>query len=82
MGLAVFGQDGSESPEGVGLDHVAPDLQEGAMDTVDHVGTGDHQQFVASLEIGAPEVVSGQTGQLQVGTHGAVEDDHPLGDGL
>ena len=49
---------------------------------VDHVGAGDHQELVAPLQIGTPEVVGGQVGQLQIGAHGAVEDDDPLGDGV
>ena len=51
------------------------------MDPVHGVGPGDHQELVTALELGAPEVVGGELGQLEVGTHGAVEDDHPLGGG-
>ena len=82
VGLAVLGQHRGEGAEGVGLDHIAPDLEERPVDPVDDVGPAHHQQLVAPLELGTAEVVGGQLGQLEVGAHGAVEDDHPLGDGL
>ena len=48
------------------------------MDLRDHVGAGHDQQLVAALELGAAEVVGSEAEQLQVGAHGAVEDDHAL----
>ena len=82
MALVVLGEHWGEGAEGVGLDHVAADLVEGPVDLLDRVGSGDHQELVAALEVGAAEVVGGQLSQLQVGPHGAVEDDDPFGDGL
>ena len=82
VALAVLGQDRGEGSEGVGLHHVAADLEERPVDPVDGVGPGDHQQLVAPLEVRAAEVVGGEVHQLEVGAHGAVEDDHPLGGGL
>ena len=79
---AVLGQDGPEGAEGVGLDHVAADLVEGAVDLVDGVGTGHHQQLVAALQVRPTEVVGRELLQLQVRPHGAVEDDDALACGL
>ncbi len=42
------------------------------------VGPGVDQYLVAPLELGAAEVVRPQAEQLQVGAHGAVEDDGAL----
>ena len=82
VALAVLGEHRSERTEGVGLDDIAADFVEGPVDLLDGVGPGSHQQLVAPFEVGAAEVVSGQFGHLEVGPHGAVEDDDALGDGL
>ncbi len=42
------------------------------------LGTGLHEPFVAALELGATEVVRPELEQLEVGAHGAVEDDDAL----
>ncbi len=75
MGLAVLGEHRGEGSEGIGFDDVTPDLEERAVDALDDVGPGDDEELVAPLEVGASEVVRAETGELQVGTHGAVEDD-------
>ncbi len=81
VGLPVLGEDGPEGAERVGLDHVATDFEERSVDPVDDVRPGDHEELVASFEVGATEVVGGEPGQLQVGPHRTVEDDHPFGGG-
>ena len=42
------------------------------------VRPGLHEPLVATLEIWTAEVVGPQAEHLQVGPHGAVEDEHPL----
>ena len=57
VGQAVLGQDDRGRAEGVGLDHVAADLVEGAVHLGHDVGPGLDQQLVAALEVGPAEVV-------------------------
>ena len=82
VGQPVLGQDDRGRAEGVGLDHVAADLVEGAVDLGHDVGPGLHEPLVAPLEVRPAEVVGAESQHLQVGPHGAVEDDHPLGQRL
>jgi hypothetical protein len=62
----------------LGLDDVAADLEERAVDLGDEVGAGADQDLVAALEVRTTEVFGGQAQQLQVGAHGAVEDQYPF----
>ena len=77
-GQPVLGQYHRGRPEGVGLDHVAAHLEEGAVQLRDEVGTGLDEHLVAALEVGPAEVVRPEAEQLQAGAHGAVEDHHAL----
>ena len=78
VGQPVLGQDDRGGAEGVGLDHVAADLVEGAVHLRHDVGPGLDEPLVAPLELGPAEVVGTEPQHLQVGPHGAVEDEHPL----
>ena len=78
VGQPVLGQHHRGRAEGVGLDHVAADLEEGAVHLGHQVGAGLDQALVAPLELGAAEVVGTEAEQLQVRPHGAVEDDDAL----
>ena len=78
VGQAVLGQHDRGRPERPRFDHVAADLVEGAVDLGDQVGAGVDQDLVAALELGPTEVLRAQTQQLQVGAHGAVEDEDAL----
>ena len=82
VGQAVLGQHDRRRAEGVGLDHVAADFEEGAVHLCHEVGTGLDEPLVAPLELGPAEVIGLESEQLQVGAHGAVEDDDPLAQGL
>jgi len=74
-GQSVLGQDHRGRPERVGLDDVAPDLVERTVYLGHGVGAGLDEDLVASLELGAAEVVGIESQQLQVRAHCAVEDD-------
>ena len=78
IGQPVLGQDDRGGAEGVGLDHVAADLVEGAVHLRHDVGPGLHEPLVAPLEVRPAEVVRAEPQHLQVGPHGAVEDEHAL----
>ncbi len=78
----VFGQDDPEGAEGIGLDHVDPDVEEGLVDGRHLVGARQDEGLVAALELGAAEVLGTELRQLQGGAHGAVEDDDPMGGGV
>ena len=82
VGQVVLGQRHAEGAEGVGLEHVAADLEVAGVQLGDDVGPGDGQQLVAALERIAPEVVGGEALGLQARAHAAVEDHHPLAGGL
>ena len=79
---AVLGQDDPEGPEGVGLDHVAADVEEGPVDGLHHVGPVQDHGLAAALEGGPAVVLGAQVGELQAGAHGAVEDHDPGPGGL
>ena len=78
VGQPVFGQHDRGGAERAGLDDVAPDLEERTVYLGDEVGAGTDQDLVATLEVGAAEVLGAQAQHLQVGAHGAVEDQDPL----
>jgi hypothetical protein len=46
----------------------------------DGVGTGQHQVFVAALEVRPAEVVGPEVQRLHVGAEGTIEDDDALPD--
>ena len=72
----VLGQDDAGGAEGVGLDHVAADLEEGGVNVLDDVGTAEHKHFVVAFL--APEIVQLGLRSLDAGPHGAVVDDDAL----
>ena len=78
VGQAVLGQHDRGGAERPDLDHVAADLVERAVDLGDQVRAGADQDLVAALELGPAEVLRAQAQQLQVGAHGAVEDEDAL----
>ena len=82
VGQPVLGQHDGGGAERAGLDDVAADLEERPVDLGDEVGAGADQDLVATLEVGAAEVLGAQAQHLQIGAHGAVEDEHPLPQGL
>ena len=73
---AILGQYHRGGAETVGLHHVASHFQEGCMQLAHHVGPGAYQDLVTTLVI--PEVVQGQIEFLEIGSRGAIEDDHAL----
>ena len=78
----VLTQGDGEGSEGVGLDHIDADFEEGAMEVPDHVGTTQVQQLVTSLQRRTPEVVGSEADHLQVGARSPVEDDESGLDGI
>src|SRR5205807_4208408 len=72
---APFGEAQAGGLEGAGLDHVAPDLEEGAVDGRHQVGSVEHQAVDPPLA--AAEVVVGQLEALEARPHGAVDHQHP-----
>ena len=70
----VFGKHDAGAAEGVGADDVGTGLQIGVVDVAQHVRPCQVQMFVAALVVGASEVVCGEGQVLQVGAHGAVEN--------
>ena len=72
---SVLGQHDRGRAEGVGLDDVAADLEERAVDLGHQVGARLDEPLVAPLELGTAEVVGAEPEQLQIRPHGAVEDD-------
>ena len=75
VGQSVLGQDDRRRAERVGLDDVTTHLVEAPVHLGHQIGPGLHQPLVASLELRSAEVVGTKAEQLQVRTHGAVEDD-------
>ena len=70
----------AKAAEGVGLHHVAADLEEGAVDLVDERRAGcSTSSSLHPSRSGPPKSSAAQVQELQVRPHGAVEDDHPLG---
>ena len=67
-----------EGPEAGRLDDVDAHLEELVVHAGDDVGTGDHEELVAALEVLAAEVVRAEAEGLDVGAEGAVVDDHLL----
>ncbi len=78
VGQPVLGQHDRGRAEGVGLDHVAADLEEGAVHLGHQVRARLDEPLVAPFELGPAEVVRAEAEQLQVRPHGAVEDDDPV----
>ena len=78
VGQPVLGQDDRGRAECVGLDDVAADLEERAVDLRHEVRPGLDEPLVAALELGTSEVVGLQAQELQVRAHGAVEDHDTL----
>ncbi len=76
---AVLGEVGPVRAERVRLDRVDADVEVGPVDARDHVGPGGVEDLVAALV--ALEVVETEVGGLDHGAHGAVRDDHTLGQG-
>ena len=64
--------------ERVGLDRVAADLEERAVDAVDDVGPGAHEHLVAALERVPAEVGGAEVRLLDARPHRAVEHDGAL----
>ncbi len=81
LGQVVLGKYQGERAEAVGLDHVDADVEERAVEGLDHIGARRHEDLVAPLELRATEVVGSEVSQLQVGAGGAVEDEDALGEG-
>ncbi len=76
---AVLGQDDREPAEGVGLDDVDADVEEGAVQLLDERRAGDSvSASLQPFEGGAAEVVGVQVHQLEVGPGGPVVDEDPL----
>ncbi len=82
VGYVVLTQGDGERAERVGLDHVDSHIQEGAVEIGDDIGPGDAEDVDAPFELGAAEVVDGQTDSLQIGAGGTVEDDGSGRDGV
>ena len=57
---AVFAQGDAVGAEGVGLDHIHADLQEGAVHLLDRLGVADHQVIVAAVGALAAKLLGGQ----------------------
>src|SRR5207248_2778114 len=77
---AVLVELEARGAERVGLDDVAADLVVAAVDRLDEIGAREREQVVRALlpaELGGLERVS-----LDLSAHGAVEDEHALGDGF
>ena len=72
---AVFGQHDVRGAEAVGLDDIGPGLQVGAVNVRDDVGAGQDQLLIAPLVLGPAEVVGGEVAFLELGSHGAVDDE-------
>ncbi len=65
----------------IGIGHKARerhDVEVAGVEAGDELGSGDHEQLVAALEVGPAEVVGGEAGGLDAGAHGAVVDDDPF----
>ncbi len=77
-GDAVLRQGDGEGPEGVGLHHVAAHLEERGVQLGHHVGAGDGQDLIATLQRRPAEVVGAEVTQLEVGAGGPVENDDAL----
>ena len=82
IGEAVFAERHRERTEGVGLDDVDAELAVGAMETLDHVGSGDAEYLVAALELWTAEVVGGQVLLLEPGARRSVVDDDATASGF
>ena len=78
LGDVVLGQRDGKRAEAVGLDHIHAHLEVLGVQLADELGPGDGEQFVASLEVVATEIVGGEAEFLDAGAHGAVEDHDAL----
>ena len=78
VGQAVLGQHRGEGPEGVGLDDVAADLEKDRWTRSTASGRVTTSISLQPSSSGPPKSSAVSSGQLQVGAHGAVEDDDPL----
>jgi len=74
----VLDEHDRKRAEGVRLDDVDADLEEGPVKVPDHVRTREHEHLVAAFEGVAAEVVGAEIAKLQVRTGRAVEDDDAL----
>ncbi|CAB4609533.1 unannotated protein [freshwater metagenome] len=75
VGDVVLAKGNGECAERVGLDDIAADLEIAGVDVSNDIGSGDDEEFVASLEVGSAEVVGGHTAGLNTRAHAAVEND-------
>ena len=76
----VFREHHPRSPESIGLDDVATNLQKAAMNVLDDVTTAEHQQFIASFL--PPEIIHTRIPRLDTSPHSAVVNHDTLIDGL
>ena len=81
VGDAVFGEHHGERPKRIGLDDVDAHVQEGTVQGFHGVGSSEHQQFIATFESAAPEVVGGEFLGLQIRPRRPVVDEHALAQG-
>ena len=72
---AVLSEHDGEGSEGVGLDDVAADLQERAVEAVDGVGLGGDEDLVAPSQVLATEVLGAEVHELEVRAGCTVEDE-------
>ena len=79
---AVFAEGEAVAAEGVGLDDLATDGEEGLVDGLDHVGAGDGEVVDAAVVAFPAEVGGDGIARLDAGAHGAVEEDDVVGDGV
>ena len=82
VGDAVFGEHRAKRTERGGLECVDTDLEEVFVHGGNQVGSGHGEQFVATFEVLAAEIVSGEILALHVGAEGAVKDHDTFVDGL
>ncbi len=74
----VLGEHDGRAAERVGLDHVAPDIEEARVNLLDRRRLTDEQVLRAALELRAAVVLQRQVLRLETRPHRAVEDDDAL----
>ena len=74
LGEAVLREDEGRAAEGVGLHDVGPRLEVGVVHRADHVGPGEDEGLVASLQVGAAEVLGGEALGLEEDARAPVQD--------
>ena len=77
-----FGESAGRGLEGAGLDDVAPDGEEGLVDAADDVRAGQDQVVIAPFQRLPAEIIGGEVVALNVGPHGAVEDQDVVREGF